>query len=109
MEVVEAIPHNGAILHDMGINVASNSDDLEMARRLNNTEAAKAVKYGGVTEEECVEIPRDTESGGNAVDVEQRTGQDQKGKDADVLWSEHSLIGGIRQSRNDFSGRYLLF
>ncbi|MBK8442923.1 MAG: hypothetical protein IPL35_05700 [Sphingobacteriales bacterium] len=41
MEVAEAIPHNGAILHDMGINVAFNSDDPEMARRL-NTEAAKA-------------------------------------------------------------------
>ncbi|MBK5285225.1 MAG: amidohydrolase family protein, partial [Bacteroidia bacterium] len=51
-EVMEAIPYNGAIMHKVGITVAYNSDDGEMARRLNQ-EAAKAVKYGGVSEEEA--------------------------------------------------------
>ena len=49
-EVIEAIPYNGAILQKMGLNVAYNSDNAEMARRLNQ-EAAKGVKYGGVKEE----------------------------------------------------------
>ena len=51
-EVNDAIPHNASILADMGIVTAINSDDAEMARRLNQ-EAAKAVKYGGVSQEEA--------------------------------------------------------
>ena len=51
-EVKDAIPYNGSIMHDAGVLVAFNSDDPEMSRRLNQ-EAAKAVKYGGVTEEDA--------------------------------------------------------
>ena len=36
----------------MGVLTAINSDDAEMARRLNQ-EAAKAVKYGGNSEEDA--------------------------------------------------------
>jgi imidazolonepropionase-like amidohydrolase len=36
----------------VGVNVAINSDDAEMARRLNQ-EAAKTVLYGGMSEEEA--------------------------------------------------------
>jgi len=54
-EVVEAIPHNGAILHEQGVVTAFNSDDAEMARRLNQ-EAAKAVLFGGVSEEEALKF-----------------------------------------------------
>ncbi|MFT4600061.1 MAG: imidazolonepropionase-like amidohydrolase, partial [Arenicella sp.] len=46
-EVKEAIPYNAAIMHEMGIVTAINSDDAEMGRRLNQ-EAGKVVKYGGV-------------------------------------------------------------
>ena len=46
MEVEDAIPYNAAIMHKVGLNVAINSDDAEMARRLNQ-EAAKTMKYGG--------------------------------------------------------------
>ena len=49
-EVNDAIPHNASILDEMGVLTAINSDDAEMARRLNQ-EAAKAVKYGGVSQE----------------------------------------------------------
>ena len=49
-EVNDAIPFNGPIMHNKGIVVAYNSDDAEMSRRLNQ-EAAKAVKYGNVSEE----------------------------------------------------------
>ena len=51
-EVYEAIPYNGAIMQKLGLTVGFNSDDPEMARRLNQ-EAAKAVLYGGVSEEEA--------------------------------------------------------
>src|SRR5258707_15295483 len=45
-EVYDAIPYNGALMHDAGVVVSYNSDSDEQARRL-NTEAAKAVKNGG--------------------------------------------------------------
>ena len=51
-EVNDAIPFNGAIMHNAGVTVAYNSDSAEMSRRLNQ-EAAKAIKYGGVSEEEA--------------------------------------------------------
>ena len=47
-EVYDAIPYNGAILNKVGVNTGFNSDDAEMARRLNQ-EAAKAVRYGGIS------------------------------------------------------------
>jgi imidazolonepropionase-like amidohydrolase len=47
----EAIPYNAALMAQVGVSVAINSDDAEMARRLNQ-EAAKTVLYGGMSEEE---------------------------------------------------------
>lgn len=89
MEVAEAIPYNGAILHAMGVNVAFNSDDAEMARRLNQ-EAAKAVKYGGVPEEEAMKFV--TLNPAKMMRVDNRVGSLKVGKDADVvIWSDNPL------------------
>ncbi|HNI43328.1 MAG: amidohydrolase family protein [Chitinophagales bacterium] len=88
-EVYEAIPHNGAILHNLGVNVAFNSDDAEMARRLNQ-EAAKAVKYGGVSEEEAWKFV--TLNPAKMLHIDQNVGSLKIGKDADVvLWSDNPL------------------
>ena len=88
-EVYEAIPYNGKIMHDMGITVAYNSDDAEMARRLNQ-EAAKAVKYGGVSEEEALKFV--TLNPAKLLHVDNRVGSIKPGKDADVvLWSDNPL------------------
>src|SRR2546430_6721255 len=54
-EVYDAIPYNGALLHNAGVVVSFNSDDAELARRL-NLEAAKAVKYGGVPPTEALKF-----------------------------------------------------
>ncbi len=51
-EVNDAIPYNATIMHKAGVVTAINSDDAEMGRRLNQ-EAAKSIKYGGVSEEEA--------------------------------------------------------
>src|SRR6185436_12095513 len=51
-EVYDAIPYNYAILTKEGVITSVNSDDEEMARRLNQ-EAAKSVKYGGLSEEQA--------------------------------------------------------
>lgn len=89
MEVVDAIPYNAAIMHKLGLNVAINSDDAEMARRLNQ-EAAKAVKYGGVSEEEALKMV--TINPAKMLHIDNQTGSIKLGKDADlVLWSDHPL------------------
>jgi len=88
-EVYEAIPYNGSIMHKMKLNVAYNSDDAEMARRLNQ-EAAKAVMYGGVSEEEAWKFV--TLNPAKMLHVDDQVGSIKIGKDADlVLWNENPL------------------
>lgn len=89
MEVEDAIPYNAAIMHKVGLNVAINSDDAEMARRLNQ-EAAKIVKYGGVSEEDALKMV--TLNPAKMLHVADRVGSLKTGKDADVVvWSDHPL------------------
>ncbi len=88
-EVNEAIPFNAAILHKMGIVTAINSDDAEMGRRLNQ-EAAKVVKYGGVSEEDAWKMV--TLNPAKLLHLDERMGSLKEGKDADiVIWSDHPL------------------
>lgn len=88
-EVYEAIPYNGAILHEQGVVTAFNSDDAEMARRLNQ-EAAKAVLFGGVSEEDALKFV--TLNPARLLHLDDRAGSLRAGKDADVVvWSDHPL------------------
>jgi imidazolonepropionase-like amidohydrolase len=89
MEVAEAIPYNGAIMHNVGITTAFNSDDAEMARRLNQ-EAGKAVLYGGIPEEEALKLV--TLNPARMLHIDSRVGSLKPGKDADVvIWSANPL------------------
>jgi imidazolonepropionase-like amidohydrolase len=89
MEVQDAIAYNAAIMTKVGLNVCINSDDAEQARRLNQ-EAAKSVKYGGLTEEEAFKMV--TLNPAKALHVADRVGSIKEGKDADlVLWSDNPL------------------
>ncbi|HEY4335058.1 MAG TPA: amidohydrolase family protein, partial [Puia sp.] len=89
VEVQDAIAYNAAIMQKMGLNVCINSDDPEQARRLNQ-EAAKTIKYGGVSEEEALKMV--TLNPAKALHVADRVGSIKVGKDADlVLWSDHPL------------------
>ena len=88
-EVKDAIPYNGAVLHNQGVVTAFNSDDAEMARRLNQ-EAAKAYKYGRVPEEEALKFV--TLNPAKLLHIDHKTGSLKPGKDADVVvWSDHPL------------------
>jgi imidazolonepropionase-like amidohydrolase len=88
-EVNDAIPYNAAIMHNAGVTVAINSDDREMSRRLNQ-EAAKAVKYGGVSEIEAWKMV--TINPAKLLHIDDRVGSIKEGKDADVvLWSDHPM------------------
>jgi len=89
MEVEDAIPYNAAIMHKVGLNVAINSDDAEMARRLNQ-EAAKTMKYGGLTAEEALALV--TINPAKMLHVDDKVGSVKVGKEADiVLWSDNPL------------------
>jgi imidazolonepropionase-like amidohydrolase len=89
MEVIDAIPYNARLMQQVGVNVAINSDDAEMARRLNQ-EAAKAVKYGGMSEEEALKLV--TLNPAKMLHIAEKVGSIKAGKDADVVvWSDHPL------------------
>ena len=89
MEVYEAIPYNAKLMADRGVTVAINSDDAEMARRLNQ-EAAKTVQFGGTKEEEAWKMV--TINPAKLLRVDDRTGSIRTGKDADVvLWNDNPL------------------
>ena len=88
-EVNDAIPYNAAILNQKGVITAINSDDAEMGRRLNH-EAAKAVKYGGTSEEDAWKMI--TLNPAKLLHLDNRMGSLKVGKDADiVVWSENPL------------------
>jgi imidazolonepropionase-like amidohydrolase len=88
-EVNDAIPYNAAIMSKQGIVVAINSDDAEMGRRLNQ-EAAKGVKYGGMSEEEAWKMV--TLNPAKLLHLDNQMGSIKEGKDADiVMWSDNPL------------------
>ena len=88
-EVYDAIPYNGALLHERGAVVSFNSDSSDLARRL-NLEASKAVKYGGVPEAEALKFV--TLNPAKQLGIDRWVGSLEVGKDADfVIWNGHPL------------------
>ena len=89
IEADDAIPHNAAIMVRKGVLVSINSDSAEHARRL-NTEAAKAMKWGGLNEDEALALV--TINPAKQLRVESRVGSLETGKDADIaVWTQHPL------------------
>ncbi|QNN42090.1 amidohydrolase family protein [Pedobacter roseus] len=88
-EVAEAIPYNGKIMHNVGITTAFNSDDVEMARHLNQ-EAGKSVLYGNVPEEDALKFV--TLNPARMLHIDDKVGSLKAGKDADVvIWTANPL------------------
>jgi imidazolonepropionase-like amidohydrolase len=103
MEVQDAIAYNAAIMQKVGLIVAVNSDDAEMARHLNQ-EAAKSIKYGNVSETDALNM--NTINPATMLHVADKVGSIKVGKDADVvLWNaspvsvyakpEKTIVDGI--------------
>ncbi|MFN8091741.1 MAG: amidohydrolase family protein [Vicinamibacteria bacterium] len=89
VEAMGATPYNPAILASHGVRVSLNSDSDELARRL-YWDAAKAVKYGGVSEEEALRMI--TINPAWQLGIDRWVGSLEPGKDADVsIWSAHPL------------------
>lgn len=88
-EVNDAIPYNATLLNNAGVITAINSDDAEMGRRLNQ-EAAKAVKYGGTSEQDAWKMV--TLNPAKLLHLDAHMGSIKVGKDADiVLWTDNPL------------------
>jgi imidazolonepropionase-like amidohydrolase len=89
IEAEDAIPYNAAIMTRKGVIVSINSDDAEQARRLNN-EAAKTVRYGGLSDDEALATV--TINPAKQLRIDNRVGSLEVGKDADVvIWNHHPL------------------
>ena len=102
-EVFDAIPESPAIMSENNVLVSINSDDAEMARRLNQ-EAAKSVKYGGISEEEALKYV--TINAAKQMAIHAQTGSLEIGKDADiVVWSGNPLSNMSRVERTFVDGR----
>ena len=89
LEVQDAIPQGLPLMYDVGANVSFNSDSDELARRM-NTEAAKAVKYGGLSENEAWNFV--TLNPAKQLRIDDRVGSVETGKVADLaLWNGNPL------------------
>ncbi len=82
MEAADAIPHNASLMTHKGVLVSINSDDAEQARRL-NMEAAKAIRYGDVTEDQAFAMV--TINPAKQLKIDNRVGSIEVGKDADLV------------------------
>ena len=89
VEAYDAIPYNAALMAERGVVVSINSDDAEEARHLNQ-EAAKAIKYGGMTDVEALKLV--TLNPAIQLGIENRVGSIDVGKDADLaIFNQYPL------------------
>ncbi|MDE2850239.1 MAG: amidohydrolase family protein [Acidobacteriota bacterium] len=89
VEAFEAIPHNAALMTDRGVLSSINSDDAEEMRHLNH-EAAKSVKWGGLSDEQALALV--TINPAKQLGIDDRVGSIEVGKDADlVVYDRHPL------------------
>ena len=89
IEAYDAIPYNAAIMTRAGVVVSMNSDSDERARRL-NIEAAKAMRYGDLSEVEALKLI--TWNPAFQLGIHGRVGSIETGKDADIaIWNGHPL------------------
>src|SRR5439155_9763593 len=89
VEAYDAIPYNAAIMMRKGVLVSLNSDSGELMRHLND-EAAKTMKYGGLTEEEALSTI--TINPAKQLAIDNRVGSIEAGKDADLeIFDKHPL------------------
>ena len=88
-EAWDAIPYNAAIMTRKGVLSTLNSDSAERARHMNQ-EAARAMKYGGLNEQEALALI--TINPAKELKIDNRVGSIDPGKDADlVIWNRHPL------------------
>ena len=89
VEAYDAIPYNAALMTRRGVLVSINSDDAEEATHLNQ-EAAKTMKYGGLTHDEALKLV--TLNPAIQLGIDKRVGSIDVGKDADLVIYNHDPL-----------------
>jgi imidazolonepropionase-like amidohydrolase len=89
IEAYDAIPYKMVIYYEHGVRTSVNSDSAERVRRLYQ-EAARAVKYGGVPENECLKMI--TINPAMNLGIDHRVGSIEVGKDGDIAIFSHYPI-----------------
>jgi imidazolonepropionase-like amidohydrolase len=103
-EVYEGTAYNASMLVKQGVLTCIHSDDAEMGRRLNQ-EAAKVMKYGGISETDALKLI--TINPATILHLGDRTGSIKAGKDADlVLWTDYPLSIYARASKTMVDGTF---
>jgi imidazolonepropionase-like amidohydrolase len=89
MEAYDAIPYNAALMSERGVVVSVNSDDAEEATHLNQ-EAAKSMKYGGLSQNDALKLV--TLNPAIQLGIDARVGSIEAGKDADLAIYNHDPL-----------------
>ena len=89
VEAYDAIPYNAALMTQRGVLVSINSDDAEEATHLNQ-EAAKSMKFGGLSHDEALKLV--TINPAIQLGIDKRVGSIEVGKDADLVIYNHDPL-----------------
>jgi imidazolonepropionase-like amidohydrolase len=89
VEAYDAIPYNAALMTKRGVLVSINSDDAEEATHLNQ-EAAKSIKFGGLSHDEALKMV--TINPAIQLGIDRRVGTIDPGKDADLVIYNHDPL-----------------
>jgi imidazolonepropionase-like amidohydrolase len=89
MEAFDAIPYNAALMAQRGVVVSVNSDSVEEARHLNQ-EAAKSMRWGGLSHDEALKLV--TINPAIQLGIDKRVGSIDTGKDADLVIYNHDPL-----------------
>jgi len=106
VEAYEAIPYNAALMTRRGVVVSINSDDAEEATHLNQ-EAAKTIKYGGLTHDEALRLV--TLNAAIQLGIDKRVGSIDVGKDADLVIYNHDPLSAYAVAQKTIVDGRVLF
>jgi len=106
VEAYEAIPYNAAVMTRRGVVVSINSDDAEEATHLNQ-EAAKTMKYGGLTHDEALRLV--TLNAAIQLGIDKRVGSIDVGKDADLVIYNHDPLSAYAVAQKTIVDGRVLF
>ncbi|HSR68316.1 MAG TPA: amidohydrolase family protein [Acidobacteriota bacterium] len=106
LEAFEAIPYNAALMTQRGVNVSINSDNGSLARRL-NLDAAKTIRYGGMTPQQALAMV--TNNPASQLGIDHRVGSLEAGKDADIVVWTGSPLSVYSQVSHTFVDGQLMF
>jgi len=106
VEAYDAIPYNAALMTRRGVLVSINSDDAEEATHLNQ-EAAKSIKFGGLTRDEALKLV--TINPAMQLGIDKRVGSIDVGKDADLVIYNHDPLSAYAVAQKTIVDGRVLF